>query len=163
MIENEKAVYDILEKLSIEYEKYTHIPVYTIEEADNLNLDIKGAHCKNLFVRDRKGRQHYLIIIEDNKKVDLKKLSWDINSTNLSFASEERLFKYLKLKPGSVTAFGLINDKDKHVKLLIDKDLKNFEYISFHPNVNTATVTISYEDFEKFLEFIGNEVNYIEV
>jgi len=163
MLENEKEVYDILDKLNIEYEKYTHIPVYTIEEADNLNLNIKGSHCKNLFVRDRKGRQHYLIILEENKKVDLKKLSWDINSTNLSFASEERLFKYLKLKPGSVTAFGLINDEDKHVKMLIDKDLKKFDYISFHPNVNTATVTISYGHFEKFLEFVGNEVNYIEV
>ena len=162
MLENEKAVYDILDKLSIEYEKYTHIPVYTIEEADNLNLNIKGSHCKNLFVRDRKGKQHYLIILEENKKVDLKKLSWDINSTNLSFASEERLFKYLKLKPGSVSVFGLINDEDKHVKLLIDKDLKG-HYISFHPNVNTATVTVSYGDFEKFLEFVGNEIQYIEI
>lgn len=162
MLENEKAVYDILDKLSIEYEKYTHIPVYTIEEADNLNLNIKGSHCKNLFVRDRKGKQHYLIILEENKKVDLKKLSWDINSTNLSFASEERLFKYLKLKPGSVSVFGLINDDDKHVKVLIDEDLKG-NYISFHPNVNTATVTISYGDFENFLEFVGNEVDYIQI
>ncbi|MEJ8554158.1 prolyl-tRNA synthetase associated domain-containing protein [Tepidibacter sp. Z1-5] len=162
MLKNKKVVYDILDKLNIEYEKYTHIPVYTIEEANNLNLNIKGANCKNLFVRDRKGRQHYLIIIEENKKVDLKKLSWNINSTNLSFASEERLFKYLKLKPGSVSAFGLINDEDKHVKVLIDTDLKG-DYISFHPNVNTATVTISYGDFEKFLEFVGNDVDYIEV
>ncbi len=163
MIENEKIVYDILDKLNIEYEKHIHIPVYTIEDADNLNLNIKGAHCKNLFVRDRKGKQHYLIILEENKKVDLKKLSWDINSTNLSFGSEERLFKYLKLKPGSVSIFGLINDEDKHVKVLIDKDLKQCKYISFHPNVNTTTITISYGNFEKFLDFVGNEIDYIEV
>lgn len=159
----EKRVYDILEKLDIDFEKYEHDAIFTIEEANELAIDMKGAHCKNLFIRNRKGNQHYLVILEESKTADLKALSSQIGSTPLSFASEERLYKYLSLTPGSVTPFGLINDSEKHVIVLIDKDLIHSEYISFHPNINTATITITYNDFEKFLNWCGNNITYVNL
>ncbi|WP_055669801.1 prolyl-tRNA synthetase associated domain-containing protein [Desnuesiella massiliensis] len=159
----EKRVYDILEKLDIGFEKYEHNAIFTIEEANELAIDMKGAHCKNLFIRNRKGNQHYLVILEESKTADLKALSSQIGSTPLSFASEERLYKYLNLTPGSVTPFGLINDSEKHVRVLIDNDLIHSEYISFHPNINTATITITYDDFEKFLNWCGNNVTYVNL
>ncbi|MEW9097143.1 MAG: prolyl-tRNA synthetase associated domain-containing protein [Clostridiaceae bacterium] len=161
--EQEKRVYDVLAELNIPYTRYEHEAVFTIEEADKLNIDIKGEHCKNLFIRNRKGNIHYLLVIQEWKKVDLKKLADQIESTSLSFASEERLNKYLGLTPGSVTPFGLINDEEKEVQVLLDKDIANLGNISFHPNVNTATITISYKDFDKFLQWCGNKVSYVNI
>ncbi|AOT68655.1 prolyl-tRNA synthetase associated domain-containing protein [Geosporobacter ferrireducens] len=162
-MEKEKKVYEVLEALKISYLKYEHIPIYTIEEANQLNLDMQGQHCKNLFVRDKKGEKHYLVIIEESKKVDLKSLSKQIESTNLSFASEERLLRYLGLTPGAVSPFGLVNDMEKHVEVLLDSDLTDLKHISFHPNVNTATITLRFEDFKKFLNWCGNELRLIQV
>ncbi|QZY56378.1 prolyl-tRNA synthetase associated domain-containing protein [Crassaminicella profunda] len=162
-MDKEQKVYDLLEELKIAYDIYEHKPIFTIEEANQLNIDIPGSHCKNLFIRNRKGNQHYLVILMDSKKVDLKSLSKQISSTNLSFASEERLLKYLNLTPGAVTPFGLMNDNEKHVEVLVDKDLIDSEYICFHPNVNTATISIAYKDFEKFLRWCENKVFYVEI
>ena len=162
-MEKEKKVYEVLEYLKIPYLKYEHIPVYTIEEANQLNLDMQGQHCKNLFIRDKKGEKHYLVIIHESKKVDLKSLSKQIESTNLSFASEERLLRYLGLTPGAVSPFGLVNDIEKHVEVLLDRDLTQLTDISFHPNVNHATLTLRFADFEKFLKWSGNKLCFIQV
>ncbi|MBN7573659.1 prolyl-tRNA synthetase associated domain-containing protein [Clostridium sp. 2-1] len=162
-ITNEQKVYEILDLLCIKYTKYEHNPIYTVEEAKNLDIDIPGGHCKNLFIRNRKGDTHYLVVLDENKRVDLKALDKQIGSTRLSFASEERLYKYLKLTPGSVTPFGLINDSNREVIVLVDKDLANQDIVNFHPNVNTATIGISYKDFEKFILWRKNEFKYIEI
>lgn len=161
--ESVNKVYDILDELKIPYNKYEHNPVYTSEEANELNLPLKEKHCKNLFVRNAKGNVHYLVVLIDSKKVDLKKLSEQIGSTKLSFASAERLDKYLGLKPGSVGPFGLINDSEKSVKVVLDKDLASLEEINIHPNVNTGTVTITYGDLQKFIEWCGNSVSYVQI
>lgn len=159
----EQKVYDVLDNLAIPYEKFAHKALYTVDEANKLDIYIPGVHCKNLFIRNRKGKKHYLVILKDTKQANLKGLSKQVNSTNLSFASPERLFRYLKLMPGSVTPFGLINDSDKHVEVLIDNELKKSEYICFHPNVNTVTITIPYSGFEKFLKWCGNKVRYVDI
>lgn len=161
--ENEQKVYDILDSLKIKYSKYEHKAIYTIEEANQLDIHIPGKHCKNLFLRNRKGDVHYLVIIHEAKQLNLKSLSIQIGSTSLSFASEERLNKYLGLKPGSVTPFGLINDTQKEVVVLIDKELTGKENISFHPNINTSTISISFADFERFLQFQRNKICYINI
>ncbi|SKC84738.1 prolyl-tRNA synthetase associated domain-containing protein [Maledivibacter halophilus] len=161
--ENERKVYEVLCNLGISYTKYEHDPVYTIEEANNLDVNIIGKHCKNLFIRNRKGNKHYLVIVIDSKRVNLKLLSSEIESTSLSLASEKRLFKYLGLKPGAVSPFGLINDTTKHVEVLIDEDLIGSDIIGFHPNVNTATITISYDDFRKFIDWCGNKVSHVQI
>ncbi|GAA0731993.1 prolyl-tRNA synthetase associated domain-containing protein [Clostridium oceanicum] len=163
MNENEQKVYRVLNNLGIKYDKYEHEAVYTVDEAQKLNISMPGKHCKNLFLRNRKGKIHYLLIIDECKKADLKSLQKQIKSTNLSFASEERLNKYLCLKPGSVTPFGLINNEDKSVQVLIDRDLIGSDEIYFHPNVNTVTIGISYNDFEAFLKHTGNKFTYVSI
>jgi len=160
-IRKDQKVYDILEELNIPYKKYEHEAVYTMEDVKNLNLNLP--ECKNLFVRNVKGDKHYLIILDESKKVDLKKLAEQIKSTKLSFASNERLLKYLNLSPGSVSPFGLINDADKKVEVVIDKDLVGSELVGFHPNSNEASVTLSFGDFEKFLKWSKNKYSFIKI
>lgn len=164
--EKEQKVYDVLEELNISYTRYEHVPVYTIEEASELDINTKGRHCKNLFIRNRKGNVHYLVIIEESKKVDLKELAAQLKSTPLSFASEDRLYKFLGLTPGSVTPFGLINDVNKEVVVVVDDIYSSQDEsttICFHPNVNTATVEISLRDFEKYIEWCGNKMVYVKL
>ena len=157
----DQKVYDTLNKLQIQYKKYEHPAVFTMEDVNKLDLNLP--ECKNLFVRNTKGNKHYLVILEGSKKADLKKLATQIGSTKLSFASKERLFKYLMLLPGSVSPFGLINDKDKQVEVIVDKDLVNSDELGFHPNTNEATVTLSFSDFEKYLKSCGNKFSYIKI
>jgi Ala-tRNA(Pro) deacylase len=135
--------------------------VYTVEEAEKQWADIVGAHCKNLFLRNKKGNRHYLVILEASKAADLRSLNSLLGEDRLSFASEKRLARYLDLETGAVSAFGLINDRENHVRVVIDESLKDAEAVNFHPNVNTATVGISFPDFEKFLKWSGNSVRYL--
>lgn len=150
-------VIEVLEKLNIKYEIVEHKAVYTKEEAQFIKNKITGIGCKNLFLKNK--LNYYLYIIEDNKKADLKNISKKLNIGRLSFASEKELNEKLKLTRGSVTPLGIINDK-KTVILLIDKDLKE-QKILVHPNINTSTVNINYNDLIKYIEYFGND--YYEV
>lgn len=163
MTENEKEVYAVLNQLEIPYIRYEHKPVYTIPEVEELMLRTEGDHCKNLFVRDHHGKKHYLILVSAEKRADLKDIAKQIGSTRLSFASEERLMRYLGLIPGAVTPLGLINDNEKHVTVLIDEDLRTDGRICFHPNVNNATISVLYRDFERFLTWSRNKVVYVKI
>lgn len=158
---DEQKVYDILRELGISYTKHEHPPVYTVEEAERYWENVKGAHCKNLFLRNKKGKNHYLVIVPSEKRVDLKALTHRIGEDRLSFASPQRMMRFLGLEPGSVSPFGLINDREEAVVVLIDKDLREASRVNFHPNVNTATVGITFADFEKFLAHCGNSIRYI--
>lgn len=159
----DKEVYELLSRLDISYVRHDHIPVFTIEQANQLNLKILATRCKNLFLRNKKGNQHYLVIMEHLKLLDLRKLSSQIGSSALSLASEERLYNLLRLTPGSVSPFGLINDEGKKVTVLIDRNLRNSQSLSFHPNINTVTIEISFNDFEKYLRWCKNKVLYVEI
>lgn len=146
-----QRVYDALKQSNITYDVIEHEPVYTMEDMDRLGLPQKGTLCKNLFLRDSKGKRHFLITMDENKSVDLKKLGKVLGAGNLSFASEERLEKYLKLKQGAVTPFGLMNDTAHAVEFFIDKDLSREKRLGLHPLENTATLFISFKDLDKFL------------
>jgi len=159
--DQEAEVYEVLKKLDISFTYHEHPPVYTVEEAEKHWTSIAGTHCKNLFLRNKKGNRHYLVILEASKIADLKSLTKRLGEDRLSFASEERLMIYLGLKTGAVSAFGLINDRENHVQVVIDEDLKQAEAVNFHPNVNTATVGISFADFEKYLSWCGNSIRYL--
>jgi len=161
--ENEERVFEVLEKLGIAYVKYEHPPVYTVDQAEQYWEDIEGTHCKNIFLRDKKGKRHYLVILLASKKVDLQALERQLGEDKLSFASPERLIRYLGLEPGAVSPFGLINDSKKEVQVIIDRDLRRAEIVNFHPNVNTATVGIDFTDFEKFLAWCRNRVRYLQL
>ncbi|MEA1976127.1 MAG: prolyl-tRNA synthetase associated domain-containing protein [Bacillota bacterium] len=154
-------IINYLKSLNIEYEIFEHIAVYTVIEAKKISSDIPGAHCKNLFLRNRKGNEHYLVILLEDKKISLKALSKKINSTNLSFASSKRLKKYLNLEPGSVGPFGLINDTQNKVIVVIDNEILKSEKATFHPNRNTATLSLLSSDLIKFIEKQGYNILYI--
>ncbi|MBT2701357.1 prolyl-tRNA synthetase associated domain-containing protein [Bacillus sp. ISL-40] len=162
LLEQEKSVYDVLEQLKISFKRYEHVPVFTVEEIRNLDITIPGGHTKNLFLRNRKGDKHFLMIVSEDKDVDLKSLSKLINSTPLSFGSPERLNKYLKVYPGAVGAFGLLNDTTNHVQVVLDSDLLDKDTINFHPNVNTATVNLSVQEFRRYLNSINNPVSILK-
>ena len=160
-----EEVLDTLKKLEINYELVNHKAVYTIEDMNNLNKEIfKGAEiCKNLFLRDQKGKRHFLVVLCSEKKADMIKIQEQVLSSRLSFASSERLMKYLKLEPGHVSPMGLINDEEKKVEVLIDKDLKDKPLLAVHPNTNEASILITYEDLMKFIKAMGNEYEFIEI
>lgn len=103
------------------------------------------------------------MILLSSKKADLKALERQLGEDRLSFASSERLMRYLGLEPGAVSPFGLINDRKKEVQVIIARDLRRSELVNFHPNVNTATIRIDFTDFEKFLAWCGNRVRYLQL
>jgi len=158
-----KNILQILKNLGITYTEHKHPAVFTVEEANKYYDTIPGTHTKNLFLRNKKGDKHYLVVIESSKRVDLGKLKQILGESKLSFASPERLKEHLNLTPGSVTPFGLIHDKDKKVQVIIDNDLWESEEINCHPNINTSTLTISSKDFRKFLEWTGNSVQSLDI
>jgi len=162
-VKTEEKVYNRLDKLGIRFTIHEHPAVYTVEEAKDYYHLIPGSHCKNLFLRDKKGKKHYLLVAPHDKQVNLKELSGRIGTGNLSFASPERLMKYLGLEPGSVSPFGIVNDEENGVVVIVDEELKEKRELNFHPNINTLTITVTGDDFQKFLEESGNEVRYMRV
>ena len=160
-----EEVLEKLDALNIEYKEITHDAVYTIEEMDALGKDyFEGAKiCKNLFVRDQKGKRHFLVVLPEEKRAPLDVIATKIGSTRLSFASNERLMKYLKLTPGAVTPLSVINDEENAVEVILDEELKNEVKIGVHPCVNTATVLLSMNDVEKYISSCGNKIKYIKI
>ncbi len=152
-----------LEALGIAYERYEHPPVATAEAAHEHWTGIDAVHCKNLFLRNQKGTRHYLVILEHTKRADLRAVAGQIGDGKLSFASPERLLKHLGVTPGSVSPFGLIYDRHQHVRVYLDRTLKAGARISFHPNINTATLVLSQADFQRFLASCGNTVGEVGV
>lgn len=162
-MEEKQKVYDKLNSISIKYEIINHPAVYTIDEMDNLGISEKAEVCKNLFVRDAKGKKHYLIVLCKDKKANLADLAEQIGSTKLSFASDERLDKYLGLKKGAVSPLGIINNDTKDVVVVFDKDLIGKENLGVHPNDNTATVIMSYDDLDRIIKENGNAVKFVNI
>lgn len=160
---SKEEVYLKLKELNIEYLKIDHIPIYTIDEANNLDIENKEYIAKNLFLRDDKKRNYYLLVVKSSKKIDLNDLKNKINSRRLSFASEIDLEKYLKLKKGSVTPLGVLNDVERKVKIIIDEDILKEEIVGVHPNDNDATVFMKTKDLIRLIELNGNLVEYAKV
>lgn len=158
MYTKKEEVYKYLESLNIKYRKVEHKAVFTMEEMSKLNLEDESEVVKNLFIRDDKKQNYYLILVKGDKRVNLKELRNTLGLRPLTFASEEDLEKYLGLKKGSVTILGILNDAEHKVKVLIDNDIKVFKEIGAHPNENTASIWLTLEDIEKILKL--NNVNY---
>ncbi|MDU9376867.1 Prolyl-tRNA editing protein ProX [Methanocorpusculaceae archaeon Sp1] len=159
----EDTVFALLDSRGCPYQTTSHPVAYTYEDMVNLGVTEKGEVCKNLFLRDAKGRRHFLVVMCGKKSADLKTLAEKIGSTALSFASAERLTKYLNLSRGEVTPFGILNDTESAVEVVFDADLKKIPCIGIHPNTNTITVWITYEDVRKIVSDHGNKVIEIEI
>jgi Ala-tRNA(Pro) deacylase len=159
----QKELYQLLQKLNISFEYHEHPPLATIEDAKIHWKDYNSGRCKNIFFRNHKGDRHYLVILEHLRLLDIKDLEKRLRQGKLTFASDKRLKKYLGVEPGSVSPFGLINDKEQHTHLFIDETLNNYDRLTFHPNVNTASLVVSKYDFLKFLEHTGNSYEFIKL
>lgn len=157
------AVFKILDSLAISYQKFDHPPVYTCNEANCISPDIPGAKTKNLFLRDRKGKRHFLVVVLDEKHVDLNVLSENLNVSRLGFGSPDRLKKYLATEPGSVSLLDIINDPDGLVELVIDQDVWASAALQCHPLVNTSTLVIKRDDIKKLLEHMGRAAKIITI
>lgn len=158
VMEQDEKVFQVLNELNISYRLYQHPPVYTVEEWQQYIGDKDGVMCKSLFLRNQKGDRHFLVIADHATAVDLKILAKWLTEKQLSFASEKRLEQYLGLARGAVSPFGLLNDDNKAVSVVVAASIKKYSNMHFHPNINTATVTISYTDLEKFIRWRGNKL-----
>jgi Ala-tRNA(Pro) deacylase len=157
------GLYEVLEKLSIDIEYHEHPPIATIEDAKIHWKDLDSGRCKNIFFRNHKGDKHYLVILEHLRQLNIHDLERRLKQGKLTFASDQRLKKYLGVEPGSVSPFGLINDKEHQVHLFIDEKLNEFNRLSFHPNINTASLVIKKNDFIRFLISMGNPFEFIKL
>ena len=158
-----EQVYEALNAMGIEYEKYEHPPVYTSEEAAEHWGPIQATQVKNLFLRNKKGNRQYLVILGIDKQADLRELVKIIGDDRFSFGSAERLMDTLGVTPGSVSPFGLLHAGSKEVRVIVDQDLRSAEKLIFHPNLNTASVTISVADFKRFLATRPNVVRWMKL
>lgn len=171
--ERQERVEAFLKQNAIPYTCYNHPEGKTIEEAKRWWKDDGSVHCKNIFMRNHKGNKHYLICFHSDHDLDIHDLEARLKATlqaqglpscgKLSFASAERMLKYLGLEPGSVSPFGLINDEEHHVHLFLDANLQIAQSLSFHPNDCRGTVVIGREDFERYLSIVGNTYEYLEL
>lgn len=159
----QQQVYDYLDGLGIEYDYYEHPEAPTIEIAAQFYRGEGTVLCKNLFFRNHKGNKHYLVIMDASHNMDIHDIEKQLHQGKLSFASPERMMKYLGVKPGSVSLFTLVNDLEHEVILFVDNKLKSATKVSFHPNDNTASLVISNSDMMKFIENIGNVYQFLDL
>ena len=169
----QEIVLRYLREHDIPFECYNHPEGKTIEEAKRWWRDDGSVHCKNIFMRNHKGDKHYLICFDCDHNLDIHDLEARLKASllaqglptcgKLSFASPERMMKYLGLEPGSVSPFGLINDTENHVHLFLDTHLQQAQTLSFHPNDCRGTVVITLPNFLRYLSLVGNTYEYIDL
>ena len=160
----EQKVYDIFEEIGVEYQLYRHEAIYTIAAAEELDKKLEVPIAKNLFLSTKHGTEYYMLTLMGHKKFNTGKISKQVGVPRMTFAGEEKMIEFLDIYPGSVTPLGLLNDDGNNVHFLIDSELLNYEKISVHPCVNTATVVIKTKDLlEKILPYCKHDYKEVLV
>ena len=162
MTASRQDLFELFDKLTIETTTVEHIPVFTVEEAKKVHDQIPGGHCKNLFCKDEKGAL-WLIVALDDARINLKAAKDLIASKRLTFGKPELLLEILGVEPGSVTPFGLINDKHAKTNVILDEAMMRHEKLNFHPLKNDATTTISSADLITFIKATGHNPRIVAV
>ena len=163
-LEKEIRVYDLLDSLSIAYQRVDHEAAMTMEACAAIDLVLDATICKNLLLCNRQNTAFYLLMIAGDKIFKTKDLSQQIGSSRLSFASGEYMEQFLDITPGSLSVMGLMNDKENRVKLLIDRDVLAGEYIGFHPCINTSSLRLRTADLmEKIIPAMAHEPTIVEI
>ena len=162
--EREIRVYDFLDRLGIAYERTDHEHADTMEDCNEITGVLKVPMCKNLFLCNRQKTEFYLLMMPGEKPFKTKELPSQIGSARLSFAPEEKMAEYLDIYPGAVSIMGLMNDKENHVRLLVDEDILKEEYIGCHPCVNTSSLKIRTADIiETFLKAVHHDMTTVKL
>ena len=156
-------IYCFLKENDISYQRADHPPVYTYQEAEEQVSPLPGAHTKNLFLRDGKGRRHFLVVVEGAMQVDLKALRVMLGADKLGMGSPERLKKYLGVEPRAVTQLGLVEDGDLAVELVFGRAVWVADAKQCHPLLKTSTLVLARADVERFLQCTGHEWQVVEV
>lgn len=151
-----------LDELSINHETTRHPSVFTVEEAQAHTSHLPGGHCKNLFLKDKKGGL-WLLVCLDHRRIDMNRLSKVLACPRLSFGKPELLLEVLGVTPGSVTPFALINDKQHQVQPLLDKAMLSHEILNYHPLTNEATTSIKSSDLLTFISAMGHQPQTIDL
>lgn len=163
-LSRETAVYDLLDRLEIPYDRVDHEAVMTMEGCREIDRLLGVSMCKNLFLCNARKTDFYLLLMPDDKKFRTKDLSKQIQSARLSFAGPEFMEKYLNIAPGAVSIMGLMNDREQKVRLLIDRETLESEYLGCHPCVNTSSLKIKMSDIlEKFLPDTGHGYTAVDL
>lgn len=163
-LDKEIRVYDLLDRLQIEYEYVDHTPAMTMEECAEIDRVVNAAICKNLLLCNRQKTAYYLLMMPGDKKFLTKELSAQINSARLSFADGSDMESFLDITPGSLSVMGLMNDTENRVQLLIDEDLLESEYFGCHPCINTSSLRIRIKDLlERFLPEVHHGAVYVKL
>lgn len=154
-------LFKILDQLEIKYKIYEHDPIKTVKEAIEKQIILPGLNLKNLLIKDKKKENFYLVILEDNKLLDINKFKEVTNTKKISFAKNDELYTLMKVYPGSVGPFGLINDKENKIKVVLDKAIEEElpkTLVNFHPNRNNATIALTKKDFLKYLKYLNKDI-----
>ena len=160
----ETGVYDFLDRLGIEYITLCHRPAFTMEECEAVRRDIGAPVFKNLFLTNRQQTDFYLLMIPADKPLTTKYPSSQLGSARLSFASPEKMEEYLHIHPGAVSPMGLIHDKSRRVRLIIDSDLRDIDIYACHPCVNTSSIALRLSDLlEKVLPATGHDFTWVDL
>ena len=163
-LDKEVRTYDLLDELNIYFERVDHEPAMTIESCKEVEKILGATICKNLFLCNTQKTNFYLLVMPGDKKFQTKVVSKLLGVARLSFAPEEYLLEFLDITPGSVSIMGLMNDREKRVRLLVDSELLKDEYFACHPCINTSSMKIKTEDiFEKYLPAIGVEPTVLDI
>lgn len=156
-------IWRFLEENRIDFQRFDHPPVNTVEDVHRLTPDLPGAKTKNLFLCDDKGKYHFLVTVPDHKTVELKRLKNLLGVKKLRFGSPRRLHRYLGIEPGAVTLLGVINDTRREVKVVIDEKIWSADAVQCHPLVNTSTLVVPIEDLRRFLNATGHKPEIVSV
>ena len=163
-LDKEVRVYDFLDALGIPYERVDHAVAMTMEACAAIDEILEATICKNLLLCNRQGTAFYLLMLPGSKAFKTSVLSRQIGSSRLSFASGEAMEQFLDITPGSLSVLGLMNDKENHVQLLIDKDVLQGEYIGCHPCINTTSLRLRTADLvERIIPAMGHEPTYVDL
>jgi len=153
---NQDQLFARLAELNIKYEVYRHPPLHTVEQSRQYRGDIPGAHCKNLFLKDKKGALWLLVVLEA-AQVDLKGVNKKIGAARLSFGKPDLLHQILGVTPGSVTPFAVMNDRECVVNIVLDQEMISAPLLNYHPLSNDATILVTPEDLLRFIESCGHK------
>ncbi len=162
-MESYQIVCEELKKMDIPFDIVEHPPALTTEEADRYIEGKEGVRTKTLFLTNRKKSAYYLVILDDTKRLDMKKLGELISEKGMQFGSAENLMEKMSLRPGVVSLFGLLNNSEHDIKVCLDKEVLSENFVSFHPNDNSKTIFISTDDMYRFITILGYEYSIIDL
>ena len=163
-LDKEIRVYDFLDSLGVSYQRIDHEAAMTMEACEEIDRTLEATICKNLLLCNRQETQFYLLMLPGDKVFKTQNLSAQIGSSRLSFAKEEYMEQYLDITPGSLSVLGLMNDKDRMVRLLIDEDVLTGEYIGCHPCINTSSLRLRTKDLvEKIIPAMEHEPTIVKL